>query len=296
MPAKGQKTSKAKLAPQSESEAEKKGTAEIKPPEQPVVTQVVEVVEDTGKVSAQPNIQTTVTPPVSPVQQQPITGSDPTTGAATTQPSIMPTTPVTPVEIPSSFAPPAEEKQKEVVSELFQKNESVGYPEISEHKPSALKAIAMWSIIIIVIALVVGGGLILWMRGTVTIPAFIDTGGQAGTGNTTPTVATSPSTPTPTPEPVKREDVTISVLNGAGTAGTAGKMKKFLEDKGYKVTEVGNADNFTYDSTEVTVKAAKKAYLTLLVDDLKAEYSLGTTAATLAESATTDARVIVGKE
>lgn len=74
-------------------------------------------------------------------------------------------------------------------------------------------------------------------------------------------------------------------------------MKSFLEEKGYTVTGVANADSYTYDQTIVTVKAGNDAYIKLLVDDLKADYSLSSSpAGSVADDASYDAQVIVGKE
>jgi len=73
-------------------------------------------------------------------------------------------------------------------------------------------------------------------------------------------------------------------------------MKKALEDKGYLVTDTGNAGSYTYEKTEIIVKASKKAYIPLLEEDLKDSYTLGSSAASLEDTASYDARVIVGKE
>jgi hypothetical protein len=95
---------------------------------------------------------------------------------------------------------------------------------------------------------------------------------------------------------LKRSTITIQVLNGGGKAGAATKMKTFLEEKGYTVSDTGNAESYTYDKTQILVKSTKKAYIPLLERDLKDSYTLGTSAATLEASVSYDARVIVGKE
>jgi len=90
--------------------------------------------------------------------------------------------------------------------------------------------------------------------------------------------------------------VKVSVINGGGTPGAGSKMKTFLEEKGYTVVSVGNAEEYTYTDTEILVKSGKDEFATLLADDLKADYVLGTSSATVEESADYDAQVIVGKE
>lgn len=94
-----------------------------------------------------------------------------------------------------------------------------------------------------------------------------------------------------------KADLTIQVLNGGGVVGAGSKMKKFLEDKGYKVAEVGNAENMgTYMKTEVHLKASKSTFQTTIIDDLKGTYSVATDTATLSDNSPFDVRIIVGKE
>ena len=73
-------------------------------------------------------------------------------------------------------------------------------------------------------------------------------------------------------------------------------MKSFLETKGYTVVEVGNTSAYTYQTTDILVKAGKEPYAQLLATDLKTDYSLGSTSASLAQDLPYDAQVIVGKE
>lgn len=181
---------------------------------------------------------------------------------------------------------PSESEKKEVVDELYQKNTPKVMPEISEYKEKNKKSLAVWAIMVIVVALVTGGGLFLAVRGMPKMSFF---------AKPTPTPTPAPM-PTPTPVLPNRGDLKLQVLNGGGVAGAGSKMKKFLEDKGYTVSDVGNAPAYTYDKTEVLLKANKAAYLSLLQDDLKDSYTIGTAAATLPDDASYDARVTVGKE
>ena len=223
----------------------------------PPVTQVVEVVED----------------------------SDESTHTAVAEP----TTPEAPLE---EVSQPEDEKRRVLVDELFQKkpeHEETIIPEISVHRKNPRKPIIMWAIILIVAALVVGGIIMVVSGKAGSLSSFI------ASPSPTPT-----STPIPTPTPdvsqLDRSTLSIQVLNGSGIAGAAGKMKEALEEKGYTVGDTGNAENYDYTSLEITVKKDKEAYLTLLESDLKEAYSLGTTAATLADDVPYDVRIIVGKE
>ncbi len=86
-------------------------------------------------------------------------------------------------------------------------------------------------------------------------------------------IAKPTATPAPTVEPtaipeLSREDVNIQILNGTGTAGIAGEMRDILIDLGYTEVLTDNADSFDFVSTQIAIKADKKEYLDLLVDDL----------------------------
>lgn len=173
----------------------------------------------------------------------------------------------------------ADEKRKVLVDELFQKKE----PVLTNRKTHPL---LLWAIGTVVVCLVVGGALLL-------------VSGKKGSLSLVVSSKPTPipqATPSPTPGVVSRASLSIQVLNGGGVAGAASKMKKALEDKGYTVSDTGNAPSYTYDTTEILVKLSKKAYLPLLEEDLKDSYTLGTSAATLEERVSFDAQVIVGKK
>ena len=162
-------------------------------------------------------------------------------------------------------------------------------PEISMHTKRTTNPIMLWAIGVVVACLVAGGTLLVLSGKAGSLPSIVVI--------PTPTSTPTPKmTPTPTPNETTRESLSIQVLNGGGVAGAATKMKKALEDKGYLVTDTGNDGSYTYEKTEIIVKASKKAYIPLLEEDLKDSYTLGSSAASLEDTASYDARVIVGKE
>lgn len=179
-----------------------------------------------------------------------------------------------------------EVKQKEVISDLFVKDEPVGLSEITIHKKRFSRAMFIWLLAVIGLVFLLGTILIKYSGKKLSLPILV---------KPTPTAAPT-STPTSTPTLTNRADIAIEVINGGGVAGAGSKMKAFLEEKGYTVNKVGNAKEYTYDKTEIVVKASKSNYLTTLEADLKDSYSLGSSSATLADDASTDAQVIVGKE
>jgi hypothetical protein len=220
----------------------------------PSVTQVVEVVEEVPQEEARPKDDQ----PLAETQESPLMG---------------------------------EEKRKEVVDEIFQreKEEPRMMPEITIHTKRRTPSVFLWALGTIVACLVVGAALLFMSGKTGSLPSVV----VVPTPTPTPTIQT---TPTPATSGLDRTAITIQVLNGGGKAGAATKMKQALEDKGYTVSDTGNADSYSYEKTEIQVKAAKSAYLPLLENDLQDTYTLGTSSAKLDESVGYDARVIVGKE
>lgn len=75
-------------------------------------------------------------------------------------------------------------------------------------------------------------------------------------------------TPTPTVASVNREEWTIDVLNGTGTAGLARKVADELEALGYTIGTVGNATG-DYTSSELHVLADDEDAAEGLLSDFK---------------------------
>lgn len=204
-------------------------------------------------------------------------------------------------EVQSSVASPTVESEKErqaeveeeqhskdVVGSLFTKEPTGISPEITVVGKRDT-SLGVWVGAMLGIALAVGVSLVVLVRGPQTFTSMIP-------AKPTPTVV---PTAIPTAAPVvavSRSDVRVKILNGGGVVGAGSKMKAFLEEKGYTVSDVANADAYTYETTEIKIKAGSDAIGKILSDDLKADYSLGSTSATLAENASYEAEVIVGKE
>lgn len=116
-----------------------------------------------------------------------------------------------------------------------------------------------------------------------------------------PTPSLTPTlTPKPTINPIdkssglNRSKLSVTVQNGSGTAGAAGKVADELKNLGYNVVTTGNADNYDYVNLNIWVKAASSSFLTLLKKDL-AGYTIGSNSADLSTSFSSDALVIIGK-
>lgn len=186
------------------------------------------------------------------------------------------------------------EKKREVVEELFEGEKSGLMPQISMYENNSSKKLIIWVLVVVGVALLTGGGLIVAVKGKFPkMPALFAKPTPPAKQDIAPQ-----GTPIPTPTPIQpdRADLTVEVLNGGGTPGAGLKMKEVLEEKGYTVSAVGNAEKYTYKETELHVKASKTSFLMLLTEDLKDSYTIGTSSSSTAEDASYDAQVIVGKE
>ncbi len=61
------------------------------------------------------------------------------------------------------------------------------------------------------------------------------------------------ASPTPTEEPLDKEAYIIEVQNGSGIAGEGASVGEMLEEDGFKVGDIGNADKSSYTDTIITV-------------------------------------------
>lgn len=134
------------------------------------------------------------------------------------------------------------------------------------------------------------GGIIFYQKGVNTINV-----------DESPIPVTSPTanvaTPTPSASPSANVDISkfdVTVFNGSGIAGEAGKVKSLLVDAGFTVTSTGNAATYDYTKTIIKAKSTVSAgVIQKLKDALSKNYLLGDNQ-TLSSSATTDIQVVVG--
>jgi len=119
-------------------------------------------------------------------------------------------------------------------------------------------------------------------------------------GNASPTPSASPvavSSPMVEESPaadLDRSEVSVRVLNGSGVSGKAASVRDFLEELGWTVDSIGNADADDYESTEVRFKSEFEDFANLIVDDLSSDYDSSLSSDELDASASADIEVIVG--
>lgn len=95
------------------------------------------------------------------------------------------------------------------------------------------------------------------------------------------------------PVELNREDLTVRIENGAGIPGIAGRTQTFLEEFGYVVESVGNADVTGSNQTVIKMKPKKAAYQDLLKQDMADDFDV-VIEEDLAEDAAYDALIVVG--
>jgi len=106
--------------------------------------------------------------------------------------------------------------------------------------------------------------------------------------------STSP-TATPQATEVDLTKYPISILNGSGIKGEAGKVQELLEKAGFKVSGVGNASNYSYTETVIQAKSTiDKEFITKLSQSLEENYKVASKTQSLASSSKDDVVVIVG--
>ncbi len=130
-------------------------------------------------------------------------------------------------------------------------------------------------------------------------PTKAPTETPAPTGKTkttpSPTLKASPTPAKKTGGTLDKAALSVSVKNGSGKPGAAQQGADTLNKLGYTVASTGNADNYDYLDITIQIKPSKQSYLTQLKKDLSSAYTVGSTSATLSESSSPDAVVIVGK-
>lgn len=208
---------------------------------------------------------------------------------------------------PSGEKEPPEEKKPEEKKEEEEEKEEVTTEETkkwledtkpgleeegTEDKGSKIRVLAVILLVAGIIAIIVGG--IFYYRSKISAPE--------GEEEAEPvTVATE--TPTPTPieeasdegEEVLLADYSLSVLNGSGIPGEAGKVEGLLEEADFENIETGNAESYDYEQTEVSCKAETPDNVyTAIEEALGGEYDVIKSETILDEDATYDIIIIIG--
>jgi len=140
------------------------------------------------------------------------------------------------------------------------------------------------------------GGIVLGIVMAATIALFIFYSTQLKkTKIEKVTVEVSPTPVVVQKQTLIKSDWSFEVLNGSGVAGVAKEVADRLEALGYKVVEIGNADDQDYEGNELLVKEDMSETLDLVIADLESAIKITTVSGILKDS-TASARIILGKE
>jgi LytR cell envelope-related transcriptional attenuator len=125
----------------------------------------------------------------------------------------------------------------------------VSFPEPKKTKKSPLGIIVIITVIFLLV-----GAIVFAYANKDSIPFL------AGTPSPTPTpitvkISPTETPPTPTVVEIKRDNLSIAVLNGTGTPGEAGVAAKLIEKLGYTTVTTGNASSQTFTKTEIIYKS-----------------------------------------
>ncbi len=98
-------------------------------------------------------------------------------------------------------------------------------------------------------------------------------------------------------EEIVASEYTISILNGSGIAGEAGKVEDLLIEAGFEEIETGNADAYDYIETQVSVtEDAPSGLYSLVEESLEGAYTVILSEDNLDEDSDYDVEIIVGSE
>jgi len=182
-----------------------------------------------------------------------------------------------------SRIPSADKKEKQPSTPVVKKKKNL----------SGLKKVALLSLIVLLVAALIFGLSFLYKNAQ---NKEQDNSSQAELSTPTPAEDTAPTVASIPVVVLERADLVVRVLNGSGTPGVAGIAMEILEDAGYESVSAGNANTYNYEETEISIKSEMEAYLSMLIEDLSADYKIGTSAADLDEDSQYHAVVIIGTE
>lgn len=204
-------------------------------------------------------------------------------------------TPVGDEKVSSTALEEKEETKPEILEEAAStESKDVSTKPVTEEivspPPQPLKknsSLALWIIIPGIFLLgALLGGIFFYQRGV--------NRGQTATPIPEPTPSSS-STPTASPSAqINLTKYTITIFNGSGIPGEAGKVKTLLTTAGFKVGTTSNAATFDYKKTIIKAQSSvDSAYITQLSSTLAKTYQVDSPQ-TLSSSSSDMVQVIVG--
>jgi hypothetical protein len=154
-------------------------------------------------------------------------------------------------------------------------------------EPKKSPSIVLWIIIPGIFLLgAILGGIVFYQKGVNS--GVTETSAPVTEPASTPVVSASPSAT------IDLTKYTVTIFNGSGIAGEAGRAKTLLTDEGFKVGTTANAATYDYTKTIIKAKSTvEEAFVTALSKALGKNYSVDTTQ-TLSSTASDSVQVVIG--
>jgi len=188
-----------------------------------------------------------------------------------------------------SGSTPEETTETPQTSESSWTEESSTTPTSDNTVTISLSKKLFWLFIFLIVAGLVIGGFFYYKSKVAGGSPF---GGTAKAPTSTPALQPT-ATPTPSEE-VKLDSYKVNIMNGAGIPGEAGKVQALLEKSGFKDFNTGNADNYNYTVTEVTLKKGVPEAVFNAIKEALGEYNVVNQEETLSEDSDFDVEIIIG--
>lgn len=102
--------------------------------------------------------------------------------------------------------------------------------------------------------------------------------------------------PTPSPSEVDKSAYKIQVLNGSGIKGEAAAVKASLDEEGFVVSAIGNADKSDYEESTISIKKGVEKEFVLEVKEALGSYTFSEQETELSKSSDVDMVVIIGSK
>lgn len=146
------------------------------------------------------------------------------------------------------------------------------------------------NIFIIIIGIILVIGLVMFLK-----QKQMQDAGITEEKSVTPTVVEN--TITPTEEPLDKAKYTITIQNGSGVTGEAGRAKTALESEDFVVDNTANADTTDYMQTIIRARSSvPTAFTDALKEALAETYAVEETVQVLKDANTSDVIVVLGSE
>lgn len=151
----------------------------------------------------------------------------------------------------------------------------------------------LWLLIILII---IGALAFAFFRGIGPFSQFRKESPEASPSPKSIFTSPSPAAESTPGANLNKSEPAVRVLNGSGVAGKASVVKDLLEENGYTVASIGNADSFDFERTVLRFKESFKKFEEALTADLSDSYSVTTSSDNLEATDSADIEIIVGSK